>query len=126
MSEYQQKKKKIHDYLGSGCVVCGTSKNLHIDHIDASTKCFTILTNWAYSWSILEPELKKCQLLCKTHHLEKSISCGDLISGGWNKINHPSHGTSIMYGKYKCRCGDCKQWKKDYRIGLVDSQNKPL
>lgn len=126
MSEYQQKKQRIHDYLGSTCVVCGSSDDLHIDHIDPSTKCFTIMTCWSYSWAVLQPELDKCQLLCKPHHLHKSIINGDLSSGGWNKISNPSHGTAVMYGKFKCRCSDCKLWKHNYRHKLVDSQNNPL
>ena len=59
-------------YLGSECVKCGTKESLEFDHIDPKTKEFSITRKWTRSWDILQPELDKCQLLCKECHLEKT------------------------------------------------------
>ena len=110
MSEYQAKMQKIFDYLGGRCVKCGCVEDLHVDHINHLTKSFTIGENWSRSWDILEAELKKCQLLCKEHHLEKSKEEGSLAKG-WNKQPRQTHGTVWSYSKYKCRCDLCKDVK---------------
>ena len=110
MSEYQVRMRKIFDYLGARCVRCSCTENLHIDHINHLTKSFTIGENWSRSWDVLEPELKKCQLLCREHHLEKSKKEGSLAKG-WTNQPRQKHGTVWSYIKYKCRCDDCKRAK---------------
>ena len=112
MSEYKTKMEKIFDYFGGKCVKCGSIENLHIDHINHLTKSFTISENWSHSWEVLEPELKKCQLLCKKHHLEKSKEEGSLAKS-WKSQPNQIHGTVWSYTKYKCRCTDCKKAKSD-------------
>mgnify|MGYP000051748726 CR=1 FL=1 len=109
-TEYQVKIRKIREYLGGVCSKCGATTNLHIDHIDHKLKRFTISSSWGRSWKILEPELRKCQLLCKTHHLEKTIEEGSLAKG-WTTQPRQKHGTVWSYSKYKCRCALCKQAK---------------
>lgn len=60
--------------LGGRCVHCGSTVDLEFDHIDPSTKEFVISQRMAgVSEKRLEAELKKCQLLCKSCHEEKSI-----------------------------------------------------
>lgn len=119
MSEYKKKMEKIFDYLGGCCVKCGSNEQLHVDHVDHLTKSFTIGENWSRSWDTLEPELKKCQLLCKEHHLEKSKEEGSLAKG-WTNQPRQIHGTVHSYIKYKCRCAECKKakslaMKKEYK-----------
>ena len=110
MSEYARRKQKIHDHLGGRCVVCGVSEGLNVDHIDASTKSFDVMSNWSRSWATLRVELDKCQLLCIGHHKEKTKSSKD-HAGGRNRWSSIQHGKLHAYGKYKCRCDLCKAAK---------------
>lgn len=110
MSEYKAKMEKIFEYLGGKCVKCGSTEHLHVDHMDHLNKSFTISENWGRSWDVLEQELKKCQLLCKDHHLEKSKEEGSFAKG-WTNQPRQKHGTAWSYIKYKCRCDDCKAAK---------------
>lgn len=107
MSEYISKIKKIHDYLGGKCVSCGSTENLQIDHIDHTSKLFSIANHWGRSWEFLKPEIAKCQLLCKDCHLIKSKEEGSLAKGWTNQPKY-KHGTVRMYSHYKCRCDECK------------------
>lgn len=75
--EYHQKRytKRIGElleYLGGCCAVCGATQELEFDHIDPKSKEFAITSKWTRRWEVLQPELDKCQLLCKEHHLEKT------------------------------------------------------
>jgi hypothetical protein len=98
---YTEKRlQKAKDYLGGVCIVCGTKDQLEFDHIDPNTKVIEITTAImakCWSWSRLVDELNKCQLLCKTHHLHKTIA------------SYPKQpcGTYWKYRKYKCRCERC-------------------
>ena len=58
--------------LGGKCVVCGATEQLEIDHIDPATKEFELTKSNTYSRKKVMEELAKCQLLCKTCHLEKT------------------------------------------------------
>lgn len=53
------------------CAKCGSTKDLQLDHINPETK----ITNRIWSWSKnrREEELKKCQVLCKKCHKEKTV-----------------------------------------------------
>lgn len=71
-SRYATRIAEMVKYLGGKCVECGTINRLEFDHIDPSTKEFSITRKWNRKWSILEPELKKCQLLCYDCHKERT------------------------------------------------------
>lgn len=61
------------NYLGGKCMRCGYNKcyrALEFHHRDPSTKEFGIATGEGRSWKRLEPELKKCDLLCSNCHAE--------------------------------------------------------
>jgi ribosomal protein S25 len=60
------------EYLGGSCIVCGTTKNLNVDHKDPSTKVDHRI--WSWSWDRALQELDKCQLFCEKHHREKTKS----------------------------------------------------
>lgn len=77
-SRYSKRIKEMKDYLGGECVKCGSVDNLEFDHIDPKLKAFSITRKWNRKWSILEPELNKCQLLCKNCHLKKQNSNASL------------------------------------------------
>jgi len=56
-------------------VICGSVDNLELDHIDPTTKSFTIGRALAsVSEAKYQAEIVKCQLLCKQHHIEKTTS----------------------------------------------------
>lgn len=127
--EYHRKRydriiAKMHAALGGRCVVCGTTNELEIDHIDPSTKEFAVTLKWQRPWSVIEPELKKCQLLCHDHHIAKTRSNGE-SGGGHNRIVNPDHGTWARYTNFKCRCDSCREWRNLYRKKMVDAQGRP-
>lgn len=118
---------KAQEYLGRVCSVCGTTEELEFDHIDPSTKVISIsnaIRQECWSWNKLVIELDKCQLLCHTHHIEKSQRNKE-FKGGHNKILRPAHGTAKKYGELKCRCHKCRSWKRLYRKQLVDARGNP-
>jgi hypothetical protein len=67
-----RKKQERIDYLGGKCVGCGTTQNLQFDHIDRTTKEYSISKKPDYIFEKIKPELDKCQLLCKECHRIKT------------------------------------------------------
>lgn len=120
----QRTREWAKNLLGGRCVLCGTTEDLQFDHIDAATKTIDVSAAIRDGWSRrrIGVELEKCQLLCSYHNGEKSTILGE-HAGGKNKIIDPQHGTSVMYGRQKCRCAVCRLWKRQHRAGLVDSNN---
>lgn len=103
--------------LGRKCVKCGATEHLEFDHIDPTTKKFAISTMLAGKlWPLLE-ELKKCQVLCRKCHREKTRKENSKRQFGTGK-----HGTMWMYWKHKCRCGICKEYKHQHYL----KNKKPL
>lgn len=107
---------------------CGATDDLHFDHVDPASKLMDVSSAKALDgpMSRLIAEVRKCQLLCPRHHLEKTIENGDPRGGGHNKILNPKHGTEVMYRRERCRCVRCKRWRRDYRHGLVDARGRSL
>src|ERR1700757_1606373 len=106
MAEYMRNKRRelrrrAIEYLGGKCTRCGTTDDLEIDHVDRRTKKFTF-GGRVLSWEKLVVELKKCQLLCATHHLEKTVSEIEVPHGGG------------LAGKRRCKCDLCRQKKNKY------------
>jgi 5-methylcytosine-specific restriction endonuclease McrA len=67
----------------SACVVdAGATEGLEFDHIDPSTKEFTI-SGLSRAWDVLVTEAAKCQLLCRPCHVAK----------GAEDRPEPAHGT---------------------------------
>ena len=77
----KERKKLLVEMLGGKCESCGTTKNLQFDHIDPTTKSFSIAKK--YMCPIVFEEVKKCQLLCFNCHLEKTAE--DLKQGKLKK-----------------------------------------
>jgi 5-methylcytosine-specific restriction endonuclease McrA len=67
-----RKKQERIDYLGGKCVGCGTTEDLQFDHIDRTTKEYSISKKADYVFEKIKPELDKCQLLCKECHRIKT------------------------------------------------------
>ena len=111
------RRQKLIDLFGGMCQVCGSGDNLEFDHIDGSTREFQLSGyHLDKSWNMILEEAKKCQLLCKAHHREKTNANGEQ-GGGWNLILDPKHGTAHMYLEHKCRCIDCKYARSLHRKG---------
>lgn len=124
LARYHSRRGRAVERLGGRCVVCGSTENLEFDHIDAATKTGSIGSIWSYSEKRFLEEVDKCQLLCHEHHVDKTRVCGD-HSGGRNRVDNPQHGTEVMYRRERCRCETCRQWKRDYRAGVVDARGRP-
>ena len=52
------------------CVMCGSKKDLQIDHVDRYKKLSHKIWSWATERR--DEEMKKCQILCDNCHKEKS------------------------------------------------------
>ena len=109
---YYAWKSKYIALLGGKCKICNSTESLEFDHIDPNSKTFTITKLSRISNTLVEEELKKCQLLCKPCHRLKTIKEGR-IGGGWNK-GQLTHGSSGY--KKGCRCILCVTWRKNTRI----------
>ncbi len=116
LKHYRKRKKYALKKLGGKCVVCRTTKKLEFDHIDPETKEMIIAKMWSASKIRFETELKKCQLLCKKHHNEKTMKeLGKKLAKG-------NHGTISTY-RY-CKCSECrKAWAKYHREYKRKRQN---
>ena len=105
-SRYKRLRAEWIDKLGGECVVCKTTSNLEFDHIDASQKEYNIAKILStHSKLKVESEMKKCQLLCKECHLEKTYREEDLKS--------VDHGGGVS-GKKGCSCGPCRAKRNEY------------
>lgn len=80
-------KERAVAFLGGKCSICGYDKcpsAFDFHHLDSFTKDFTISEK--ASWDAIEPELKKCVLLCSNCHRE--------VHAGW----HPQYLLDADYG----------------------------
>jgi 5-methylcytosine-specific restriction endonuclease McrA len=84
------------------CKHCGSWEQLEIDHIIPALKEMNIGSIWSRTKEIRDKELAKCQILCKSCHLKKTLS----------EREPPTHGTVNMYDDHACRCEDCKEAKR--------------
>ncbi len=86
---------------------CGAVEALEFDHRNAAEKLFEISVGirYGYGRTRLEPELAKCQLLCKFHHIAKTQSSPESRS--------VPHGGGKQ-GKRGCFCEPCKSQKARY------------
>jgi 5-methylcytosine-specific restriction endonuclease McrA len=90
-------------YLGGKCVSCGDTEDLEFDHIDPTTKSFSIGWSLNRTKKYLEPELKKCQLLCAMCHAIKTSK----------QMKTAKHGTRSMYNN-GCKCKECRHANASY------------
>lgn len=75
-SRYFRRREQAIESLGGKCVVCGSVEELEFDHVDPSTKSFSIAKAFSgWSWSRIQVELDKCQLLCRDCHKVKTYGC---------------------------------------------------
>lgn len=107
---YHERKAESIAKLGGKCVVCGTTENLEFDHIDRTKKTMDINTLWSVNLMRYLEELKLIQLLCATHHQEKTSAEQSVPHGG---------GVS---GKRNCKCEPCRLRKNEYQRNWKQKQ----
>lgn len=115
IKRYHERRKIALELLGSKCAKCGSVEKLEIDHIDRSQKKYSTERAFSLSYDKFLAEIKKCQLLCKKCHTDKSI-----VDAGYNK-GKGNHGTKSSY-RY-CRCDDCKKANTEYCKKWVKEHN---
>ena len=73
--QYSERREQVIEQLGGVCSHpnCNCTENLQFDHINPLEKSYNISERLS-SWNIrrLQPEIKKCQLLCPEHHFQKT------------------------------------------------------
>lgn len=116
-AEYQREwtaRRRARWLAGKVCVICGSTEDLQVDHIDPRTKVSHHV--WSWSQARREAELAKCQVLCGPHHKEKT-----------KRENYPEMHGHNRYVKHGCRCGPCradhaavnKAWRASVRNGAM-------
>lgn len=90
-------------YLGGCCAICGSVVDLEFDHVDPRTKASTVSALWTASEDRFHAELNKCQLLCRLHHIEKTVNerYGPVVHGEVN-------------GSRRCGCDLCRDAYRVY------------
>ena len=105
LARYHARMQAAIEEFGGKCR-CGSTERLQFDHVDPSTKSFTIGKMWSLSEVKFRSELKKCQLLCVPCHIAKTMAeMGRVPAVG-------THGTLSAY-RY-CHCAICKAANADY------------
>jgi hypothetical protein len=101
-ARYAARRQMALDFLGNACVVCGSVKDLQIDHINRSTKAIAIAKLILAKDKKLFAELIKCQALCPEHHGKKTSQEIGVPHGGGAK------------GKRGCSCNLCREAARRY------------
>jgi hypothetical protein len=101
IDRYRRWMTEAREMLGGQCVVCGTTEDLEFDHISPATKLFA-LTDYRPGKTAWLAEAVKCQLLCKTHHREKTA----------REQQTSEHGTWGMWRR--CKCQTCRKFVNGY------------
>lgn len=76
--EYQRlwrQRRRAAYFADKACVVCGSTDNLELDHLDPTQKVSHKIWSWSEQRRLVE--LVKCQVLCRPCHAEKSNRHGD-------------------------------------------------
>ncbi len=107
---YERKKNALLDAIGRECIRCGSTEGIEFDHVDRSTKSFSVLTEWKRPLDELLEEVRKCQPLCKVCHQSKtSMEMGVPHGGG-------------VSGKRGCKCAGCRARKAEYAARYRDGE----
>lgn len=103
---YRDRRAEAVISLGGVCVICGTTDQLELDHIDRTTKSFEISKIWNSVPGLFWEEVRKCQLLCDPCHNLKTLD---------EKGQKPARGTHGTLSAYRyCRCQTCLDAMAEY------------
>ena len=81
-SQYKRRMRRLREAFGGKCVKCGSTDDLHFDHIDPSTKVNAVGSlATGNGFTKCYQEALKCQLLCKSCHITKSLENQDYTNG---------------------------------------------
>lgn len=130
MAERRVKRRnQLIELSGGKCQQCGALENLEFDHRDRAEKKFTLSgAPLDRAWTTILEEHAKCDLLCKTCHLQhtaKQWADGELqahnkgISRSGEVLPPYVHGTMRRYQEKECRCEHCRAAKKAYRAKRI-------
>ena len=127
IKRYRERISLAKDLLGNKCFHCGKLEELELDHINPSTKKYSFDHAVGLRLETFLEEVKKCQLLCKRCHTQKSIS-----DAGKNVIINQKTGEIVLHGtptSYKhCKCSLCKEAKsvygRNYKLRKKINKNK--
>ena len=72
LRRYKERRQEAFSLLGESCSICGSIKDLEIDHKDRREKSLALNRMWSVSHKRFLAELIKCQILCRRCHQEKS------------------------------------------------------
>ena len=100
--EYQRQwvsERRARFFANKSCVNCGSRHNLELDHKNPVEKVSHRI--WSWAWSKILEEVKKCQILCESCHMEKTLI----------QRKPTEHGKLWMYSRHGCRCDLCKNAK---------------
>lgn len=115
MERYEMRREAFINYLGGKCNRCGVTDGLEFDHVDRTTKEFTIAKRMvSMNLDELKVEIDKCQLLCNECHKDKSREAGD-----FGDVEHGG-GSS---GKRNCPCEPCKAKKAEFMVAKREQYN---
>jgi 5-methylcytosine-specific restriction endonuclease McrA len=112
---YQKRMQECRNALGNACSQCGHTSDLEFDHIDPLSKSASISRLVANgSKTQLAEELVKCQLLCKSCHLVKTVNKKENVANAKSWIITKKDFTVIT-------CTNLNQWCKDngYKIHVL-------
>ena len=105
-------RKKYFDENGP-CALCGSTKQLELDHIDPSLKTGTSI--WSWGDKKREKELENCQILCHVCHAEKTAR--------ERTARRLPCGTNASYGR-GCRCTLCAEARNAYKRDTYKRKKK--
>lgn len=118
-----ERRRQLIEMSGGSCVKCNSKEDLEFNHLDREQKLFNLSgCHLDKAWSKILDEWKKCELVCKVHHLEYTRKqYENLEIRPWNdNTGLPYvHGTVRCYQETKCKCDPCREAKRLYRSKYI-------
>lgn len=69
--KYNRHVERLAQARSGGCVDCGSTENLHLHHIDPTTKLYNVARMVGHSDRTFWAEVAKCVALCQDCHVER-------------------------------------------------------